>query len=239
MIVARSRAHVTALAVERGGSGDPSPWTALGVHVAIARRLRARLRHADLDGRTIAVVGLGHVGGALARGLAAAGARLVVADVDERKRALADELGADWVDPEAALRADVDVLAPCALGAVLDAETVPALRAARSPAPPTTSSPTSGVAAAAAERGILWAPDFVANAGGIVNIAVELEPEGYAPSAPRAACARSATRCARSSTRRTPPAPRRWPPLWRWPNRPPGRGQRPSAGSFSRCAPPA
>ena len=113
--------------------------------------------------------------------LAEAGARLVCADVDEGKRALADELGADWTDPDAALLADVDVLAPCALGGVLDDETVPALRCSAIAGAANNQLAAESIAERLTDRGILWAPDFVANAGGIINIAVELEPAGYAP----------------------------------------------------------
>jgi leucine dehydrogenase len=180
-VIAERTSHVTGLAVERGSSGDPSPWTALGVqeaiHVACERVWGSR----DLAARSIAVVGLGRVGGALARGLAAAGARLVVADVDQSKRALADELGAAWTDPHSAIRAEVDVVAPCALGAVLDAESVPALRCRTVAGAANNQLASEEVAERLIEREILWAPDFVANAGGIINISVELEPEGYAP----------------------------------------------------------
>jgi leucine dehydrogenase len=180
-VIAERTGHVTGLAVERGSSGDPSPWTALGVqeaiHVACERVWGSR----ELAGRSIAVVGLGRVGGALARGLAAAGARLVVADVDQGKRALADELGAEWTDPDSAIRAEVDVVAPCALGGVLDAESVPALRCRAVAGAANNQLASEDVAERLIERDILWAPDFVANAGGIINISVELEPEGYAP----------------------------------------------------------
>ena len=180
-VIAENTTHVTGLAVERGSSGDPSPWTALGVqeaiHVACERVWDSR----DLAARSIAVVGLGRVGGALARGLAAAGARLVVADVDQSKRALADELGAEWTDPDSAFRAEVDVVAPGALGAVLDAESVPALRGRAVAGAATNQLAAEDVAELLIEREILWAPDFVANAGGIINISVELEPEGYSP----------------------------------------------------------
>jgi leucine dehydrogenase len=180
-VIAERTSHVTGLAVERGSSGDPSPWTALGVqeavHVACERVWGSR----ELAGRSIAVVGLGRVGGALARGLHAAGARLVVADVDQSKRALADELGAEWTDPDSAIRAEIDIVAPCALGGVLDAESVPALRCGAVAGAANNQLASEKVAALLIERKILWAPDFVANAGGIINISVELEPEGYAP----------------------------------------------------------
>jgi leucine dehydrogenase len=126
------------------------------------------------------VIGLGHVGGALAERLAQEGARLVVADVDPAKRALADRLGAEWTDPASALTAEVDLVAPCALGGVLDHETVPALRCRAIAGAANNQLAADELARALADRDILWAPDFVCNAGGILNISVELEPEGYA-----------------------------------------------------------
>jgi leucine dehydrogenase len=180
-VIAEGTAHVTGLAVERGGSGDPSPWTALGVLEAIRTSCERAFGSPDLSERSISVVGLGRVGGSLARLLAEAGARLIVADVDEGKRELADELQADWTDPDAALLADVDVLAPCALGGVLNDETVPLLRCGAIAGAANNQLAAEVIAERLRARGILWAPDFVANAGGIINIAVELEPEGYAP----------------------------------------------------------
>ena len=109
------------------------------------------------------------------------GARLTLADIDPERRALADELGADWVEPTAALRAEVDVLAPCALGGVLDQTTIPHLRAPIVCGAANNQLAHDGLADDLAARGILYAPDFVANAGGIINISVELEPGGYDP----------------------------------------------------------
>ncbi len=129
VVVSEVTPHVSALPRERGGSGDPSPWTALGVLVSIEVACERVFGSADLAGRSVAVMGLGHVGGDLARRLSVAGARLVVTDVDERHRALAAEIGATWVEPSAIVSADVDVLAPCALGGVLTHEGVPALKA--------------------------------------------------------------------------------------------------------------
>jgi leucine dehydrogenase len=180
-VIAEGTSHVTGLAVERGGSGDPSPWTALGVLEAVRVACERVWGTPDLSERSVAMVGLGRVGGSLARMLAEEGARLVCADVDEGKRALADELGADWTDPDAALLADVDVLAPCALGGVLNEETVPALRCRAIAGAANNQLGAESVAEQLTARGILWAPDFVANAGGILNISAELEPEGYAP----------------------------------------------------------
>jgi leucine dehydrogenase len=180
-VIAETTRHVTGLPVERGGSGDPSPWTALGVESALRVACERAFGSESLEGRSASVVGLGHVGGDLARRLAEGGARLVVSDVDERKRALADALGAAWVDPQAALTAEVDVLAPCALGGVLDHDSVPALRCGVVCGAANNQLAVDEVAELLDARGILWVPDFVANAGGIINISVELEPEGYAP----------------------------------------------------------
>jgi leucine dehydrogenase len=175
-VIAEGTAHVSGLP---GGSGDPSPWTALGVEAAIRVACERVLGSDSLEGRSVAVVGLGHVGAPLAELLAAAGARLVVADIDPARRGLADRLGAVWTDPADALRADVDVLAPCALGGVLDAVTVPELRCRAIAGAANNQLAHDGIAALLAGRGILWIPDFVANAGGIINIAVEFEPGGY------------------------------------------------------------
>jgi len=185
-VIAEQTEHVAGLALERGGSGDPSPWTALGVETAIRVTCERVWGTSDLAARSIAVIGLGHVGGALARGLAAGGASLVLADVAPGKRALAEELGAAWVEPGEALGADVDLVAPCALGGVFDDSTVPALRCRAVAGAANNQLASDAVAVALHDRGILWAPDFVANAGGIINIAVELEPEGYSADRARA-----------------------------------------------------
>jgi len=103
----------------------------------------------------------------------------VLADIDDRRRGLADRLGAAWTDPASALTADVDLLAPCALGGVLDEAVVPQLRARAIAGAANNQLAHESVGELLAARGILWVPDFVANAGGVVNIAVELEPEGY------------------------------------------------------------
>ena len=178
-IISEVTPHVSGLAVDRGGSGDPSPWTALGVEAAIRVACERAFGTPSLQGRRVAVVGLGHVGAPLAELLAEGGAQLLLADIDERRQDLAARLGADWTDPDAALTAEVDVLAPCALGGVLTAEIVPQLRCRVIAGAANNQLATEAVGELLAARGILWVPDFVANAGGVVNISVELEPEGY------------------------------------------------------------
>jgi leucine dehydrogenase len=185
-VIAERTKHVTGLSRRRGGSGDPSPWTALGVDAAIRASLERKLGSADPKGRTVVVSGLGHVGAALAKLLAKAGAKLVVADIDRSKKAIAEQLGARWVTPAKAPALSADVFAPCALGGVLDHESVPALEVPIVAGAANNQLADDTIADLLAERGILWAPDFVANAGGIINISVELGRGGYDPDRARA-----------------------------------------------------
>jgi leucine dehydrogenase len=119
----------------------------------------------------------------VAKRCAKAGARLVVSDIDPGKRRLADELRAGWCTPEEALEVEVDVLAPCALGGVLDRKTVPRLRCRVVAGAANNQLADESIADLLAERDILWAPDFVANAGGLINIAEE--QHGYNAAAAR------------------------------------------------------
>lgn len=174
MIVVRSETpHVTGLPPAEGGGGDPSPLTALGVR----RGIEACVRHVlgrDLDGIRVAIQGVGHVGQHLARELHALGARLVVADVEPaRARRVSEELGAAVVSSEAIFDQDVDVFSPCALGAILDDATIPRLRAriVAGAANNQLAAPRHGDMLAA--RGIVYAPDYAINAGGLVNVAAE------------------------------------------------------------------
>jgi leucine dehydrogenase len=185
-VIASSTRHVTGLSRRRGGSGDPSPWTALGVEAAIRVSCERVHGSGSLKGRTIAIAGLGSVGRRLASACAKGGAKLLVTDIDRAKRDVARALNAKWVEPDAILEAPADVLAPCALGGMLDHETVPRLGAPVVAGAANNQLADDGVADLLAQRGVLWAPDFAANAGGIINISVELEPEGYDPRRARA-----------------------------------------------------
>ena len=182
-LIAQRTQHVAGLPARMGGSGDPSPFTALGVESAIRACCERVYGSSSLRDRSVAVVGLGHVGSRVAKRCARAGARLVVGDIDRGKRKLADELGADWLEPKAALEADVDVVAPCALGGVLNHETVPRLRCRIVAGAANNQLAGDSVAGLLSAREILWAPDFVVNAGGIINIAEELN--GYDAGAAR------------------------------------------------------
>jgi leucine dehydrogenase len=172
-VIAEQTAHVRGLARGQGGSGDPSSFTALGLEYAIRACCERVFGSESLRGRSVCVLGAGHVGSRLARRCARAGAKLALADVDGRKRRLADELGATWTTPERALEAGVDVLAPCALGGVLSEETVPLLRCKVIAGAANNQLADDRVADLLSARGILWAPDFVANAGGVISIAEE------------------------------------------------------------------
>jgi leucine dehydrogenase len=187
-VIAERTRHVTGLATRRGGSGDPSPFTAIGVEAAIRTACERLFGTPSLQGRTVAVLGLGHVGSRVARLCARGGAELVVSDVDARKRSLAERLGARWTTPGRALSAQVDVLSPCALGAILSEATVPKLRCRAIVGAANNQLAEERVAELLAARGILWAPDFVVSAGGIVNIAVELRREGYDAAVARREC---------------------------------------------------
>jgi leucine dehydrogenase len=178
-LIASETSHVSGLSRRHGGSGDPSPWTALGVETAIRVCCERVFGTPSLEGRTIAISGLGNVGGRVATACAKAGATLLVTDIDPRKRALADSLNARWVEPGEALAAPVDVFAPCALGGLLDHENAARLGAPIVAGAANNQLADDDVAAVLARRGVLWAPDFVVNAGGIINISVELEPGGY------------------------------------------------------------
>ena len=177
VVVASRTAHVTGRPESLGGSGDPSPVTAAGVQAAIRGSCRVAFGSRVLAGRSVAVVGLGHVGERLARGLAADGARLLVSDIAPERRELAAELDAEWLDPADALTAECDVLAPCAVGGAIHAGNVGRLRCRVLCGAANNQLADDALAGVLARRGILYAPDFIANAGGLINVYRELH--GY------------------------------------------------------------
>ncbi|MDQ4071613.1 MAG: hypothetical protein M3088_01900 [Actinomycetota bacterium] len=177
-VLAERTSHVTGLSRAKGGSGDPSPYTALGVEAAIRACCERRFGSPELEGRTIAVIGVGRVGSRLAKRLSRAGARLLLADIDDSRRGLAAALARTrWTDPTTALQAAVDVLAPCALGGAVDEVTVGRLRCQVLCGAANNQLAHDGLAEDLQAHDVLYGPDFVANAGGLINIAGELE--GY------------------------------------------------------------
>lgn len=154
--------------------GDPSPLTALGVFLGLQSAVRSKLGIDSLDGIRVAVQGVGHVGLNLCRLLHEAGAKLVVADVNrEHLQQARDELPVTEVSPSELLYSDVDILAPCALGNILTSVTIPKLRAKIIAGAANNQLATEADGARLSDRGILYAPDYVVNAGGIVNVAHE------------------------------------------------------------------
>ena len=176
-IVAERTAHVCGLPPEQGGVGEPADATAAGVHASILATLDALFGSREVAGRHIVISGLGQVGGRLARLLAADGARLSVADVDPAKKALADDLGASWVEVGQAHRIEADLFVPCGLGGVLTPEVIAELGARGVVGAANNQLARHDGAEALAARGILWAPDFVVNAGGVIYLSMASEPD--------------------------------------------------------------
>jgi leucine dehydrogenase len=179
MRVVQSRTpYVSGIPREGQFGGDPSPKTAYGVFVAIEHALRQQLGR-GLAGATVAVQGLGAVGMSLAERLRAAGARLLVADIDPRRTAAAAQrLDARVVDVDSILTEACDVLSPCALGAVLDATSVPKVRAAIVCGAANNQLASAAAGDALHARGVLYLPDYLVNAGGIVSVAREYLAQG-------------------------------------------------------------
>jgi leucine dehydrogenase len=167
--------HVVGIDQSHGGSGDPSPFTALGVRRGIEACVTVRLGRASLEGVHVAVQGVGHVGYHLCKELAAHGAKLSVADVDPLKAERAHrEFGAQVVPLDRIFEIACDVLAPCALGSALNDDTIPRIKAAiiAGAANNQLAEPRHGDDVNA--RGILYAPDYAINAGGLINVAAEV-----------------------------------------------------------------
>lgn len=177
-VIAERTRHVVGRDSSRGGSGDPSPVTALGVLAAmracVAHRYPARTPAGGLGGLRVTVIGAGNVGSELVQLLADAGADVQATDVRPEARERIEGAGAKWIEPGAALLAPADVLAPCALGGLIDADVTRELRCEIVCGAANNVLTEDRVADALARRGILYAPDFVANAGGLISVAAEL-----------------------------------------------------------------
>jgi len=168
--------HVSGLPVSGAGDagGDPGPFTAMGVYLGVKAAVKRGLQRDAMRDVHVAIQGVGSVGGGLARLLAKDGAKLTLADVDvDRAKALAAELGADAVAADSILGIEADVVSPCALGAILTADTIAALRTpiVAGGANNQLATPEDGWRLHA--RGIVYAPDYVINAGGIINVGLE------------------------------------------------------------------
>ena len=178
--IAKRTRYVSGLPQRAGrAGGDPSPKTAFGVFTGIEAAVRFALSRESLRGITVAVQGVGNVGYNLCRYLHAAGARLVVADLDAaRVEAACEEFGAAAVRLDEILLQDVEVIAPCALGAILNERSIPKIRAPIVAGGANNQLETREDGSRLCDAGILYAPDYVINAGGIINVACEYRGQG-------------------------------------------------------------
>lgn len=174
-MIARKTRYVSGLPQESGkAGGDPSPKTAFGIFKGIEAAVQFKLGHDSVAGRTVAVQGVGNVGYHLCRYLSDAGARLLVADIDEGRVARAvDEFGARDVALADILRQEADVVSPCALGAILNEESIGKLQTEIVAGGANNQLETQADGQRLTDSGILYAPDYVINGGGIINVASE------------------------------------------------------------------
>jgi leucine dehydrogenase len=167
--------HVVGLSAERGGSGDPSPFTALGVRRGIEACVAIALGKPSLTGIHVAVQGVGNVGYHLCKELATAGARITCADVrDDVAQRVAAEIGAAVVPAAEIHRTECDVYAPCALGGAINDRTLPQLRCRIVAGAANNQLASEECGTLLHEKGVLYAPDYAINAGGLINVAQEV-----------------------------------------------------------------
>lgn len=178
--VATQTKHVSGLPVAEGGAGgDPGPVTARGVYLGVKAAAQRGLGADSMRGVRVAIQGVGSVGGGVARLLAADGAVLTLADVNaERAKALAAELGAEAIDADAILSHDADLFSPNALGAILTEQSIPTLKAKVVAGGANNQLATRADGKRLQDAGILYAPDYVINAGGIINVGLEYLGQG-------------------------------------------------------------
>ena len=172
--------YVTGLSRESGSSGNPSPFTARGVMRGLRACAEEAFGTSRLDGFHYAVQGLGHVGLEVARGLSILGAFVTVADINpEALAAIRSMPGVEVATPDTIHEVNCDFFVPCALGAVLNDKTIPKLRCRVVAGAANNQLLEDRHADLLQSRGILYAPDYVINAGGIINVSLELAPGGY------------------------------------------------------------
>ncbi|MEM0953870.1 MAG: Glu/Leu/Phe/Val dehydrogenase dimerization domain-containing protein [Pseudomonadota bacterium] len=179
-LMAERTAHVSGLPRAGAHGGDPSPSTAYGVYLGIRTAVEQRLGTDSLAGISVAIQGLGNVGFHLAGLLAGAGADVLGADVcDSNQRRAVDAHGIRLVPVQEILAVEVDVLAPCALGAVLNARSIDGLRAGIVAGAANNQLASPAAADHLLDRGILYCPDFVINAGGIIDVFHQRQASGH------------------------------------------------------------
>lgn len=171
--------YVTGLPVPLGGSGDPSPFTAYGVYMGVKASAKMAFGSDDLSNRKVAVQGAGNVSYHLVKNLANEGAKVYICDIfQEKAERIAKDFGAELVDPDTIYDLDVDIFSPCALGGIVNDTTIDRIKA------PVIAGGANNVledevmhGQTLIDRGVVYAPDYVINAGGLINVSNELE--GY------------------------------------------------------------
>ncbi|WP_323721625.1 Glu/Leu/Phe/Val dehydrogenase [Acetomicrobium sp.] len=162
------------------GSGDPSPITALGVFHGIRAACKEVFGTDDVAGRKVAIQGIGNVGYNLAKYLKKAGAELIVTDIfEDNVNKAVKELGAKAVKPDEIIGVECDIFSPCALGAIINDETIDKLKCKAVAGSANNQLKEDRHGDMLEQKGILYVPDYIINAGGVINVAAELEPGGY------------------------------------------------------------
>ena len=186
-LVRQHTRHVLGFDPAAGSSGDPSPFTAYGVRRGIEAAVKHKLGRQDLEGLHVSIQGVGHVGYYLAKELHELGARLTVADLNQANLdRCVQEFGAAVVAPDAIVAVDCDIFSPCALGAILNDETIPQLKCSIIAGAANNQLAEDRHGVVLLERGVLYSPDYAINAGGLINVAQEYK--GYDADAARATC---------------------------------------------------
>ncbi|HSW87159.1 MAG TPA: Glu/Leu/Phe/Val dehydrogenase [Rhabdochlamydiaceae bacterium] len=185
MVIRRTTPYVVGLPHEKS-SGDPSPFTAWGTFRGIQSVQKKLYGNDSLKDKVVAVQGLGSVGSRVAEFLFWAGAKLILCDTNlDKAHQIAGKFGAEVCEPEDILTVECDIFAPCALGGILNQNTIPKLKCRAIAGCANNQLLKDSDADELMKRGILYAPDFVVNAGGLINVNEELDPEGYRPDVSR------------------------------------------------------
>ncbi len=181
-VLQRKTAHVATV----GASGNPSPFTAYGVYCAIRASVRHKLKREQLDGLTVAIQGVGETGGRLAELLKRDNCRIIATDINEGHiSSLRNKIDFEFVKPEEIFSACCDIFAPCALGGILNDRTIPLLLCQIVAGSANNQLLTEEDGERLHRRGILYAPDYAANAGGVINISCEISQQYDAKKAMR------------------------------------------------------
>ncbi|HLR66402.1 Glu/Leu/Phe/Val family dehydrogenase [Virgibacillus alimentarius] len=171
---------VTGISAESGSSGNPSPITAYGVYMGMKAAAMEAFSNDSLEGKTIAVQGAGNVAYNLCKYLHKEGANIIVTDINkEAVNRVAEAFGAQTVDPEAIYDVDCDIYAPCALGAIINDDTIPRIKAKVIAGSANNQLKTNEHGDMLYEKGIIYTPDYVLNSGGVINVADELIGYNY------------------------------------------------------------